>query len=236
MRRRTPLSLAFFAVAGASLAVPGCAQFRPPPPGAASAGGGSCAKKALIEDGEDGDDQILTRGGRGGYVYTFADERGSKVSPAGDFVPATGGADGSHRSLRVTGNMTTGDEAYAGVGLGFKDPEAAYDATRYKGVAFWAKRSAASSGAMRFMVADVNTDPAGKVCTECDNDFGVSFEVTEEWTRYEVSFADLKQEGGWGNPRPDAIDPSKLYSLKWQVSTPGADFDIAIDQISFVCE
>ena len=63
----------------------------------------------------------------------------------------------------------------------------------------------------------------------------MSFEVTEEWTRYVVSFADLKQEGGWGAPRPEAIDKSKIYGLKWQVSTPGTEFDVSIDQVSFVC-
>ena len=224
------------AFAALALGVAGCAQFKPPAPGTtAHGGGGSSCKKALIEDGEDGDDQILTVAGRGGFLYTFADERGSKVEPAGDFKPANGGAEGTHRSLRAMGAMAQGDEAYAGLGFTFADPAAPYDASRFVGVAFWAKRSSSSSAALRFMVGDVNTDPAGKVCTECDNDFGVSFEVTEEWTRYEVSFADLKQQGGWGAPRPEALDKSKLFGLKWQVGTPGAPFDVSIDQVSFVC-
>ncbi len=230
MRRTAILGLAL------ATALAACAQFRPPVPGSDSAStAGRCAKKALIEDAEDGDDQIATIGGRGGYVYTFADDKGSKVDPGGDFKPATGGADGSHRSLRIAGKMITGEDAYAGVGLGFHDPEAPYDASRYTGVSFWAKRSTASSAALRFMVPDALTDPAGKACTECDNDFGVNFEVTEEWTRFVVSFADLKQEGGWGAPRPDAIDKTRLYGLKWQVQTQGADFDVSIDQIAFVC-
>jgi endoglucanase len=228
--RRT-LSAALMAVLLAS-----CAQFRPPPPEDAKLkAAGKCARKAVIEDAEDGDDQINVIGGRGGYVYTFADEKGSRVEPKGDFKPATGGADGTHRSLRITGKMITGEDAYAGVGLSLKEPEGPYDASRYTGVSFWAKRSAQSSGALRFMIGDVNTDPAGKVCSECDNDFGVSFEAPEEWTRFVVSFTDLKQEGGWGNPHPDAIDKSKIFGLKWQVQTQGADFDVSIDQISFVC-
>ena len=217
-------------------ALAACAQFRPPPPQDAKVKAADrCARKAIIEDAEDGDDQINVQGGRGGYVYTFADDKGSTVSPKDDFKPASGGADGSFRSLRISGKMVTGEEAYAGLGLSFKEPEGPYDASRYTGVVFWAKRSASSSSALRFMVGDKNTDPLGKICTECDNDFGVSFEVGEEWTRYEVSFADLKQEGGWGAPRPDALDKSTLYGLKWQVQTQGADYDVSIDQIGFVC-
>jgi hypothetical protein len=227
-RRLATLALPLAALAG-------CAQFKPPPPGVEHAGpGGGCGKKTAIEDSEDGDDQILVVGGRNGYIYTFADDKGTKVAPTGDFKPASGGADGSNRSMRFSGTTAAG-EAYAGLGFSFKDPEATYDASRYTGVAFWAKRSAASATGVRFMVGDVNTDPLGKVCTECDNDFGVSFEVTEQWTRYVVSFADLKQEGGWGAPRPEAIDKSKIYGLKWQVSTPGTEFDVSIDQVSFVC-
>jgi len=232
MRRSTLLLASVLATA-----LHGCAQFRPPPPQDAKVKAAArCTKKAMIEDSEDGDDQILVSGGRGGYVYTFADDKGSKIVPgADDFKPASGGADGSFRSIHMSGKMLTGDDAFAGVGLSFKEPEGPIDASQYTGVVFWAKRSAASSTALRFMVGDKNTDPLGKVCTECDNDFGVNFEVTEEWTRYEVSFADLKQEGGWGAPRPEALDKSTLYGLKWQVQTQGADFDVSIDQIGFVC-
>src|SRR5262245_59239145 len=105
-----------------------CAQFRPPPPQDEKVKAAAhCAKKALLEDAEDGDDQVNVQGGRGGYVYTFADEKGSTVSPKDDFKPASGGADGSHRSLRITGKVTTGEEAYAGVGLSLKEPEGLYD-------------------------------------------------------------------------------------------------------------
>jgi hypothetical protein len=88
---------------------------------------------------------------------------------------------------------------------------------------------------VRLGVADAKTDPAGGVCSECDNDFGVTFDLSEDWTRYEVSFADLKQEGGWGAPRPEAVDPAHLFGMKWQVTTPGGEFDVWIDQIAFLC-
>jgi endoglucanase len=222
---------------GLALGVAGCAQFKPPQPGSekASGGGGSCAKKALIEDGEDGDDQIIVREGRGGYLYTFADERGTKVEPAGELKPSGGGADGSHKSLHVTAQLVAG-EAYAGLGLSLRDPAGPYDASKYKGLVFYARRSADSAPAVRLMISDANTEPAAGVCTDCFNDFGVTFELNEEWTRYVVRFDDLKQEGGWGAPRPETIDASKLYAVKWQTTAANAKLDLWIDQVGFLCE
>src|SRR5262245_17688957 len=50
-----------------------------------------------LDDGEDGNNQILAMGGRGGYWYTYADKAGSTiVPPAGDtggtFSMSEGGA------------------------------------------------------------------------------------------------------------------------------------------------
>jgi hypothetical protein len=217
---------------GLALALAGCAQFRPPVEdsgggagelGRTSSGGGACAKRAMIEDGEDDD----------GNLYTFADEHGSKIAPGDDFTFARGGAGGSHASMRFKGTLAKANEVYAGLGLDLREPKAALDASSFTGVAFTAKRSKASTGYLRFQIADANTDPDAKICTECDNDFGIPLEVTEEWTRYEVKFADLAQEEGWGNPRPPTLDTSKLYALQWQVAVSGADFDVSIDDVTF---
>ncbi len=84
---------------------------------------------------------------------------------------------------------------------------------------------------------DASTDPAGGVCTECYNDFGLPLQVTEEWTRFEVQFADLVQETGWGAPRPEAIDAAKLYGVQWQTAIAGASVDVEIDEVTFLgCE
>jgi hypothetical protein len=213
----------------------GCAQFRPPVEDSSSGGGGevgalghapggSCGKRAQIEDGEDDD----------GSLYTFADSHGTKIAPGDDFTFARGGANGSHASMRIKGTLAKASEVYAGLGLDLREPKAPLDASSFTGVAFTAKRSAKSTAYLRFQIADVNTDPDAKVCTECDNDFGIPLEVTEEWTRYEVKFADLAQEDGWGAPRPPALDTTKLYALQWQVAVSGADFDVSIDDVTFI--
>jgi endoglucanase len=231
----------------AALLLAGCAEFRPPAPGAgashtgpaaaagAAAPGTGCADDAVIEDAEDGDNQVLLRGGRSGYLYTYRDGHGSSVAPEGKFATSSGGAEGTHQALRMHGKLADRDDAYAGVGLSFTDPKAPYDASRWKGLVFYARAAPGSATSVRLKVPDASTDPDGHVCKECFNDFGIDFQVTDEWTRYEVAFADLKQGAGWGAPRPDAIDLTRLYSLQWQVTTRNASFDVWIDEISFLC-
>ena len=48
-----------------------------------------------------------------------------------------------------------------------------------------------------------------------------------------IPFGAMTQQDGWGAPHPAAIDPSKLYGLQWQVVSPGASFDVWIDDIQF---
>lgn len=151
-----------------------------------------------------------------GDAYTYADELGSTVS-----------GDGAH----VTGKLAASGEVFAGVGLDFAAP---VDASRHRGIAFLARRGPGAAAHVRLKVPDVNTDPDGGVCTDCYNDFGISFQVTEEWTRYEAPFADLVQETGWGVPRPPAIDTTKLHGVQWQVAVAGADLDLQLDQVEFL--
>jgi hypothetical protein len=222
----------------------GCAQFGPPAVdhGGGGAGGGgraaaapgtACAAAAVIDDAEDGDNQVLVQDGRGGYLYTFKDRLGTTIDPAATFETAAGGASGSRQALRFHGKLADSDGGYAGLGLSLTEPKSPYDASRYQGLSFQARRAPGSSAAVRLKLPDVSTDPVGGICAECFNDFGVDFLVTEEWTRYVVSFADLKQGAGWGQPRPAAIDPTRLYSVQWQVSTRGGAFDIWIDDVTF---
>jgi hypothetical protein len=205
-------------------------QFRGP----AQVSVNTCDEKALIDDCEDGDDQILTREGRGGFFYTFADKTGSTVAPSENaFQMATGGPGASTHAVHLTGKVAASGEVYLGAGLDFTQA-GTYDASKFKGVAFSAKVAEGTESHVRFMVGDVNTDPKGKICTACNNDFGLGFKSTNEWVRYEVPFADLKQETGWGAPRPPAVDPAHLTGLKWQVSAPNAKIDLWLDDVAFM--
>jgi hypothetical protein len=217
-----------------------CSHFLPLEPGATAAPAAgppadSCEARALIENAEDGDTQTVTSQGRGGYVYTYADETGTSVTPQSSrFRVSPGGPPGSRHALHMAGKTADADDTYAGMGFSFVDPKGAYDASEYSGVAFLAKRGPGSATTARMKLPDAHTDPQGGECKECYNDFGVDFELNEEWTRYVVAFADLKQESGWGRPRPDNVDPKKLFGMQWQVSTRATAFDVWIDDVTFV--
>ena len=195
----------------------------------------TCEQQAMIDDGEDRDDQILVRQNRGGFIYTFVDTVGSTILPTeSGFKMERGGAHGSKYAVHITGKVAATGETFAGVGMDLRNPRGGYNASRYKGVSFLAKVGPKSTGHVRFSIPDVNTDKDGKVCTECFNAFGIGVDLTEEWTRYEVAFSELKQEAGWGNPRPAALEINKLFNVQWQVSAPGSVFDIWIDDVSFI--
>ncbi len=203
--------------------------------GASSGGKNACS----IEDADDGDDQTVVRDGRGGYIYTYVDSSGSSLSPPPNgFKAASGGAQNTSGALRFEGQLASSGEVYAGVGFSFTEPKSIHDISRYSGLSFMAKHGPDSTTNVRLKLPDINTDPDGKQCTEeCYNDFGVDFSVTSEWTRYTINFADLRQEEGWGQPRPPGLDITKVYGIQWQVVSPGAKYDIWIDEIEFLgCE
>jgi hypothetical protein len=223
----------------AACAAAACSFFRPPaggiPEEGTAGGADACSRAAMIDDADDGDDQILLREGRGGYLYTFVDETGSTVWPGDDaFAVSAAGGGRAGTALRVKGALSAGAEVYAGLGLAFVEPVGPYDASRYTGIAFLARRAPGTQARVRVSVADANSAPEAGICKECDNNFGVSFEMAEQWTRYEVAFAQLTQESGWGDPRPPALDRTRLYGIQWQVAQTGQKFDFWIDDVSFI--
>jgi hypothetical protein len=43
--------------------------------------GAPCGPEAMIEDGEDNNNQVIVQDGRAGYIYTYADPEGTTISP-----------------------------------------------------------------------------------------------------------------------------------------------------------
>jgi endoglucanase len=202
----------------------------------------SCGADGLIDDGEDNNSQGKVIAGRGGYWYTFADAAGTTVvaeigEPSGGFTMSPGGVNGSKYAANMHGHVGQGSVVYGGMGVNLTDPRNMYDASRYKGVAFWAKKGAGSYGRVRFKVPDTSTDKAGGVCTDCSNDFGASLLLTESWQHFVFPWRKLKQLPDWGSPRPRVIKSNRIYGLQWQVIQPGADFDVWVDDLEFIgCE
>lgn len=215
------------------------------PPGQTPARGGElhrCGPEGLIDDGEDGNNQNKPTGGRGGYWYTFKDPTGgTTVFPeageeGGAFAMSSPGVNGSKFAAHVTGHVGQGEVVFGAMGMNFVDPMAPYDASAFKGVAFWAKRGPDSYSRVRFKVPDVATHEKGGVCTECFNDFGADLILSDSWQYFAFPWRRLRQIPDWGSPRPHMIKPAKVFGMQWQVNQPGADFDIWVDDVEFLCE
>ncbi len=244
----TPLRSSIGVVLALSSALMACSHNEPGPSTAAASGatgpaaapaavaGKECPVDFTIDDCEDGQNQVKVQKGRNGYWYTFLDKVGTTITPpAGKtFIMSQGGPNGSAYAARMLGKVSaTGDPLYAGMGFSFTNPKGQYDASAYTGVSFYAKVGPKGIKAVRLKVPDVSTDPDGKVCTECFNDFGTDLSLSTEWKQYVVPFSDMSQMEGWGAPHPKGIDKSKLYGMQWQINSPGADYDLWIDNVAF---
>lgn len=206
-----------------------------------TAEGAPCGPEALVEDGEDANNQVIVQDGRAGYIYTYMDAEGTTITPkagsdGGVFEMTPGGVNGSKYALHMNGAIAKAPIVYAGMGMNLTDPKDTYDASRYKSVSFYAKRGPNGSRKVRFKIPDANTDPDGQQCTACYNDFGLEIKLSEEWEKFTIPFEKLKQEPGWGSPRPGTVAFDKMYALQWQVKYPG-EYDVWVDDVAFAgCE
>lgn len=190
---------------------------------------GACSN-GLLDDAEDGDNQISEVAERDGYWFTFVDQWGSTIEPKGEFVMSEGGRPGSKRAARMSGKMArAGDSLYAGMGFAMTNPKTPYDVSPATGIRFWAK----GPGQVRFKMPDINTEPSGDRCTDCYNDFGVDLFLQDEWTRYTVPFASMQQQPGWGDRAPE-LERTGIIAVQWQYNTTGADYEIWVDDVELV--
>jgi hypothetical protein len=192
--------------------------------------GAATCENLVIEDLEDGDGKSAAVDGRGGYWFTYKDSAGSTVAPEGTFTPASGGAGSSKSAARMSGKTGAAGTVYVGMGFNLADPMGPYDLSKAKSFCFSAK----GKGSVRVKLPDVNTIPEGGVCKSCYNDFGADFALTDDWKEHCFEFSALKQQSGWGEPKPaPALD--HVYSMQWQVSAPGADYEVWVDEIKLKC-
>ena len=161
---------------------------------------------------------------RGGYWYTFRDKKGTTIEPiagedGGTFAMSEGGH-GSQFAARYHGKIGTGAPLFGGMGMNFVDPKAPYDASKYAGISFWAKkgreldRQGPPEGAGR------EHRSRGRLCTECFNDFGADLVLTTEWKLYIFPWKSMKQMPGWGAPAQAAHHAGKLYGIQYPGQRP----------------
>jgi hypothetical protein len=212
--------------------------------GGASTGGAPTAPE-LIEDCENGNNQIVVNQGRNGYWATFG-PTACNVSPpsmpnstmAAQFMTATSTGTGTgSRALHFVSQG--GDEDSCGVGFDFRSTRDLYDASDYAGVSFGAL-SVSGSQVILVKVATAGTDPKFGFCDEtaeagsgkqCYDHFFAEVTLDDTWRVYSVSFDDVVQEG-WGFVPPDGFDSAEIVGIQW-VAKPGTA-NIWIDDVKFV--
>ena len=123
----------------------------------------------IIDDMEDGDQDIRPGAGRLGAWFTLNDgTSGASQAPAGLFIMSSIPS-GRGASLFAAHTSGHGFKIWAplfGFWLnkqpaGLKQP---YDARKYTGISFWARTNATSPIAVRVVVPNTDTDPDGKIC------------------------------------------------------------------------
>ena len=192
---------------------------------------------------------IPIRSGRVGTWFTYSDGTAGGVVPAPSSPPADSvgmivGWSGNPNNLaaHVSGN---GSSLYAGMGFNlnaYNMVASTYDASAYRGFVFWGRISGDSgSASVRFAVPDKNTSAAGGVCTAaseggaagCSDYFSKGITLTPTWQQFVISYTQLQQTG-FGLPKGlTGLDAAHIYSCQFQLS-PGAPFDIWIDDIYFI--
>jgi hypothetical protein len=208
--------------------------------GNSGTGGSTCAGLAsneeLIDDLNDDDRFIPSVNGRAGAWFDSHDSSpNAKMYPDPNtgFSPTDTGDSCRKFAAYVTGSgyVLWGADLWFGLG-------SPYNASKYKGISFWAKIDAATSSGLRVSFPDKDTQPEGNLCqtnvtsgtTACYDHYGYRPPVTTTWTKYTVAFSQLAQEG-WGHAG-SAFDPASLYQVLFQIPV-GATFGIWIDDVAF---
>ncbi len=230
---------------------------------------GLCSQGAqleLIDDMEDGGQAILTREGRAGSWFTANDETGNQVprmsADVFSLAKLEPPRDGSHRAVHTQGQGFTDWGALVGFDISSTDP---YDASKYGGIAFWARIEPGTDPNFRVNVTDVNTSQYGMVCDRdcpgpatgevsddgiceeergpCHDYFGadLSTRLSPEWTLFTFPWDRLQTEN-WSNKNLTAIVTSAIYGMRFQVRGHPADdqdappFDFWLDDVAFLCK
>lgn len=189
----------------------------------------------LIDDLSDGDRFLVKSGGRVGAWKTWNDGTPGGAmypDPNTPFVPTDTGDPNAKYAVYVKGTGFTSQGSSVSLGLG-----APYDASKYKGIAFWAKSDAGQTYA-RVQFPDKDTALDGGLCKMsgpaaemCYDHYGWRFSFDPGWGKFRILFENLTQDG-WGR-KGTAFDPSTLFELIFQFPA-NANYAVWIDNLAFI--
>jgi hypothetical protein len=198
---------------------------------------GLAANEELVDNMNDGSRFIPNVNGRSGDWSAFHDTASPNAMmwpPDGTFAMSDSGDPCRKLTARSYGGGFT---QFSGFEVGLGGP---YDASKYKGISFWAKMGASSSPYLRVSFPDKNTDPEGGICSptpgaanQCYDYFAKQITLTSTWTKYAARFTELVQIG-FGNRAPQ-VDASTLFRIEWDIPA-GATFDDWVDDLSLLTQ
>lgn len=192
----------------------------------------------VLDDLEDGDNDLPRFAGRQGGWYVVNDMTGNQM-PSGaanmPVVPTTPGFMSSYAMHTVGGGFT---EWGAVLGLVLLPqppprPPCPYDLSRHSGLRF-AVRGMTSGATVWVQVATVQThrQEQGGTCMlggDCGDHHGIFVPVSATWTSVDVNFSDLAQNG-WGAPFD--LDLRQVLNIEFLVGA-NSTFDLWVDQLAF---
>jgi hypothetical protein len=219
-------------------APPGDAPADVTPPIDASPDASDSGMLDLIDDMSSDNGLILMTEGRNGVWFAFNDGTGtvtpaqaSLILPVALTPPQTFSPWGtSQYAMRFYGSGFT--QGGGGIGMYFLTPRASYDASRFKGIQFWARIGATGdTGLLTVEFPSAKTSTAGGICTVCNVNFKTTVALSTAWASYTVPFAQTQQSPS-AAPHLTSLDTGELYSVIFEVGN-NVTFDVYIADVAF---
>lgn len=202
----------------------------------------------LIDNSEDLDNQLLPHEMRNGYWFTLSDGTAkatlSPVTGMRQWMTALAPTEQTAMNkaaleVRMAGFDTLPPDGWgAGAGFNFRAPVAVYDASKFAGISFVAKASAALLP-FEVKIALKGTVLGFGVCTAsppaqlCGNHPVKPLMLSTSWARYDLKWSEFVQDASWGKQVPFA--PAELVSVQFIVPPPGSNNAVfSIDDVKFL--
>jgi Complex I intermediate-associated protein 30 (CIA30) len=185
----------------------------------------AAGKAPLIDDFEDGDDALAPLEQRAGFWRWARETDAPGTAPALLPVPRPDPTVRSRLALHVKGGNL--QDWGAAVQVSFRPP--CYDVSSYGGIAL----SARGPGRVYVSLREVGVIPRfeGGTCEQdCYNPHVAKLELTGEWRRHELRWADLRQRGIDKPP----LDLTRLHSIAFLIRAEDTPYDAWFDDLRFL--
>ncbi len=186
----------------------------------------------LIDDLEDGDDQIPAAYGRHGGWYIFNDGTGSQTSDP-PLPELDAQAPSGNHAMVTRGSGFEEWGAGLGVNVAGGDLSIGYDASEFSGIHFYARGRI--DGESQILRVNFPSTQTGTMTScedlDCNNHFGKSITLTPTWQPYEIRFDELTQGVKLSETRE--FQTRIFRDIQFLISRQRG-FELWVDELEFV--